>query len=144
VSRKSEIGNRESELRALPVHERLDLFVVAKQFAIDLYKETSRFPAEEKFGLTSQIRRAAVSIPANVAEGAARRSKKEFARFLLAARGSATELRLLLDIACETGSLNSESFRRCEATLDRILAMTTGLIRRADRDSKAPVRKSPQ
>jgi hypothetical protein len=79
VSRKSEIGNRESELRALPVHERLDLFVVAKQFAIDLYKETSRFPAEEKFGLTSQIRRAAVSIPANVAEGAARRSKKEFA-----------------------------------------------------------------
>jgi four helix bundle protein len=136
VSRKSEIGNRKSIAKPLPVHERLDLFVLAKQFAIDLYKETKTFPADERFGLTSQIRRAAVSIPANVAEGAARRSKKEFVRFLLTARGSATELRLLLDIACQTGSLSDDRFRRCEAMLDRILAMTTGLIHRADRGSK--------
>jgi four helix bundle protein len=88
-----------------PIHERLDLFVVARQLAIDLYRDTAGFPSEERFGLVSQIRRAAVSIPANVAEGAARRSKPEFVRFLLTARGSATELRLLLDIACQIGHL---------------------------------------
>jgi four helix bundle protein len=122
--------------KPFPVHEKLDLFVLAKKFAIDLYKETRTFPADERFGLISQIRRTAVSIPANVAEGAARRSKRAFVRFLLAARGSATELRLLLDIACQTGSLSDDRFRQCEATLDRILAMTTGLIRRSDRSSK--------
>jgi len=116
-----------------PFHERLDLYVLARRFAIDLYRDTATFPTEERFGLVSQIRRAAVSIPANIAEGAGRRSKREFARFLLAARGSATELQLLLDIACETGSLNPERFRECGQVLDRIFAMTSGLIRRADR-----------
>jgi four helix bundle protein len=82
--------------------------------------------------LTSQIRRAAVAIPANIAEGAARRSKREFARFLLTARGSATELRLLLDIARETGKINSKEFEICDQQLDRIFAMTSGLIRKSD------------
>ncbi len=77
-----------------------------------------------------------MSIPANIAEGAARRSKKEFARFLLAARGSATELQLLLDIASETGNLSAKRFRDCEQVLDRIFAMTSGLIRKADSAGK--------
>ena len=61
-------------------------------FVVDVYRVTDRFPKDEKFGLTSQIRRAAVSIPANIAEGAARRSLKEFRRFLSNAQGSASEL----------------------------------------------------
>ncbi|HSS44257.1 MAG TPA: four helix bundle protein [Thermoanaerobaculia bacterium] len=125
-------------LKKQPIHERLDLYVVARQLAIDLYRDTARFSPGERYGLVSQIRRAAVSIPANVAEGAARRSKREFGRFLLAARGSATELRLLLDIACQTGSLTQERFDLLGRTLDRIIAMSSGLIQRADRLSSLP------
>jgi len=110
-------------------HENLDVYRLARQFAVDLYRETSKFPAEERFGLASQIRRAAVSIPANIAEGAGRRSKKEFARFLLTARGSSAELRVLLEVAHETGILSDERFLACEQTVDRISSMTSGLIR---------------
>jgi len=53
-------------------HRQLDAFKISRQLAIDLFRETRKFPAEERFGLTSQIRRSAVSIPANIAEGAAR------------------------------------------------------------------------
>ncbi len=113
-------------------HENLDVYRLARQFAVDLYRETSKFPSEERFGLTSQIRRAAVSIPANIAEGASRRSKREFSRFLLMARGSSAELRVLLDVAHETGILSDESFLAYEQTVDRISSMASGLIRHAD------------
>jgi four helix bundle protein len=59
-------------------HEKLDVWKKAIDFVVAIYRVTERFPKEEKFGLISQIRRAAVSIPANIAEGAARRSPKEF------------------------------------------------------------------
>ncbi|MCA1580571.1 MAG: four helix bundle protein [Acidobacteria bacterium] len=80
------------------------MFQVSRSLVLDLYRDTSGYPAAERFGLSSQIRRAAISIPANIAEGAARRSKKEFSQFLSVARGSATELNLLLDVACQTGT----------------------------------------
>lgn len=118
--------------RQQQAHEKLDAFRLSRELALKLYRCTVCFPSEERFGLTSQIRRAAVSIPANIAEGAARRLKREFSRFLLSARGSATELRLLLDIAHETGNLPDEDFDRFEQKLDRIFAMTSGLIRRSD------------
>jgi four helix bundle protein len=118
--------------RERQAHEKLDAFRLSRELALELYRCTTNFPQEEKFGLTSQIRRAAVAVPANIAEGAARRSRREFSRFLLTARGSATELRLLLDIVHETGSLGEDDFLRCERKLDRILAMTSGLIRRSD------------
>jgi four helix bundle protein len=136
VSRESEIGNRESNGRLPhPLHENLDVFQVARSLVIDLYRDTAKFPASERFGLTSQIRRAAISIPSNIAEGAARHSKKEFAQFLSVARGSATELALLLDVACQTGSLPSERFSAYSGTVARIIAMTNGLMRRVRRDS---------
>jgi four helix bundle protein len=113
-------------------HEQLDVFKVSRQLAIDLFRETRKFPAGEKFGLTSQIRRSAVSIPANIAEGAARRSKREFSRFLLTARGSSTELRLLLEIAHETGILDSEAFARYESVVNRVFSTMNGLIRHSD------------
>jgi len=114
-------------------HENLDVYKLARKFAVEIYRETAKFPTEERFGLTSQIRRAAVSIPANIAEGAARRSKKDFARFLLAARGSSSELHVLLEIAHETGILSEERFQVCEQTIDRISSMTSGLIRHSVR-----------
>jgi len=68
-------------------HEKLDVWKKAIEFLVTVYKATDSFPKDERFGLTSQIRRAAVSIPANIAEGAARRSDKEFMHFLSNSQG---------------------------------------------------------
>ncbi|MGH8729767.1 MAG: four helix bundle protein [Burkholderiales bacterium] len=73
-----------------------------------IYTATSRFPKEELYGLTAQIRRCAVSIPSNLAEGAARTSRKEFAQFLSFAKGSLSELETQLLIAVELGFLNPQ------------------------------------
>jgi len=71
-------------------HEKLEAWSKGVEFVIDLYKATDRFPKEERFGLTSQIRRAAVSVPSNLAEGAGRYSRKEFGHFISNAQGSAS------------------------------------------------------
>ena len=97
-----------------------------------LYSETRSFPLAERFGMVAQIRRAAVSIPANIAEGAGRRSKKEFARFLCVSRGSANELCVLLEIARQIGFLDEDRFNGYAQEVERIFAMLSGLIRRVD------------
>ena len=71
-------------------HENLEVWKKAVDAVVMIYKATEQFPSEEKFGLTSQIRRAAVSIPSNIAEGAARNSDKEFLYFLSNSQGSAS------------------------------------------------------
>ncbi len=75
------------------------------RLAKDLYQLTSKFPKEELYGLTSQIRRAAVSVPSNVAEGAARNSDKEFIQFLYISLGSLAELETQIILAKELGFL---------------------------------------
>jgi four helix bundle protein len=77
----------------------LKIWNKAINLAVDVYKATAKFPSDERFGLTSQSRRAAVSIPSNIAEGAGRNSKKEFANFLGIANGSSYELQTQLVIS---------------------------------------------
>lgn len=77
----------------------LKLWQEAMELVVEVYTVTKSFPGDEKFGLTSQMRRAAVSIPSNIAEGAGRNSNKEFARFLAISRGSAFELETQIEIA---------------------------------------------
>src|SRR5918997_4061029 len=101
-------------------HERLEAWGKALDLVVDIYKATESFPKEEKFGLTSQIRRAAVSIPANIAEGAGRNSDKEFAHFLSNAQGSASELETELIIALRLGYLDENSFSALSESLTRI------------------------
>ena len=109
-------------------HERLDIYRLARTLVSEVYRETSIFPDGERYGLVSQIRRAAVSIPANVAEGAARGSKRELARSLLIARGSASELGVLIDVAREIGYLTEDQYSLLVKKVHRILAMASGLI----------------
>lgn len=80
-------------------HESLDVWQKAVDFVVTIYEHTKAFPADERFGLTSQVRRAAVSIPSNIAEGAARQSNKEFIHFLTVAQGSCSEVETELLIA---------------------------------------------
>jgi four helix bundle protein len=134
VRRTDRVGETDaSPSRERLGHENLDAYRVSRRLAVDLYEITRGFPADERFGLTSQIRRAAVSIPANIAEGAARRSKKEFERLLLIARGFSSELRVLLEIAGEVGLLEEASGSRCRQDIDRISAMLSGLAKHSRR-----------
>jgi four helix bundle protein len=108
-------------------HEKLDVWKKGIDFVVALYKTTERFPKEERFGLTSQLRRAAVSIPANIAEGAGRKSYKEFAHFLSNSQGSTSEVETELLIASRLGYAEESSYQALRSSLDEIGAMLTGL-----------------
>src|SRR3989442_14289688 len=110
-------------------HQKLEAWSKAVELVTDIYRSTERFPKEERYGLTSQIRRAAISIPANIAEGAGRRSKKEFVHFLSNSQGSASELETELIIANRLGYLDETSFAQLVSQLERIGRLITGLSR---------------
>lgn len=93
-------------------HENLEVWKKAIGMVTEIYEITKSFPTEEKFGLTSQIRRAAISIPANIAEGAARQSDKEFYNFLSISQGSASELETELLIAKNLKYLSSADYQK--------------------------------
>ena len=84
-------------------HEKLEVWQKSMDLAVETYRITGAFPKEEMYSLTSQIRRCAISIPSNIAEGSARGSQKEFIRFLYISLGSAAELSTQLNLAQRIG-----------------------------------------
>ena len=109
-------------------YKQLTVWQKAVKLAIEVYKPTSHFPDSEKFGLTSQIRRAATSVPANIAEGWARGTTKEYIHFLLIARGSLMELETHLIIAQHLSYMSQEQLDRMAARIEEIGKMLNGLI----------------
>jgi four helix bundle protein len=109
-----------------------DLLVWQKAVALvkDVYVLTRRFPDDEKFGLTSQVRRSAVSVPSNMAEGQARQHKKEFRPFLHVALGSLAELDTQLTIAERLEYVASDDLDDLNARMIEIRKMTFGLLAR--------------
>ncbi len=93
-----------------------------------VYQLTATFPESEKYGLVSQMRRAAVSIPSNIAEGAARHSKKEFAQFLYIAMGSCAELDTQLIVSEELDFVSFESAQQAVQLIEEVKRMIQGLI----------------
>jgi len=91
---------------------KLRVWHLARRLTNAVYDSTDGFPEDERFGLTAQLRRAAVSIPANIAEGASRHSNREFARFLEIAVGSANDVHCLILIATDRGYLTAEAASR--------------------------------
>ncbi|MDN5780638.1 MAG: four helix bundle protein [Luteimonas sp.] len=137
------MGNRESMKRP---HERLEVWRDAMDLVEAVYRFSGKFPDSERFGLTSQIRRAAVSIPSNIAEGAARRSRPEYLRFLSIARGSLSEMDTPHQIACRLGyaepcaimvELIERSFAKLTALMNSLSNPTNAKDRNA-RSSDSP------
>lgn len=106
----------------------LQVWQRAKAFAVEIYRVTETFPRREQYGLTDQIRRAAVSIPSNIAEGHIKRSDKVFANHLDIALGSAAELDTQLEIALEVGYLKAQIHQALAAELQEIIKMLFGLL----------------
>ncbi|MEO5596349.1 MAG: four helix bundle protein [Lysobacteraceae bacterium] len=117
------MGNRESGKRA---HERLDVWREAMNLVEAVYACSSRFPDSERFGLTAQIRRAAISVPSNIAEGAARRSTAEYQRFLSIARGSLSEVDTQIQIAQRLKFMNNDP--ALDLQIDSVFARLTALM----------------
>ena len=98
-------------------------------FAVDVYQLTRKFPQGELYGLISQMRRAAVSAPSNIAEGAADRTRQQFSNFLSNAIGSLNEVDTQLELALRLGYATGADYDRLYQTLDECLALTYGLRR---------------
>jgi four helix bundle protein len=110
-------------------HKRIDVWNKAIDLTIDIYKLSETFPRTELYGLTSQMRRASISIPSNIAEGAARQTKKEFINFLHMAQGSLSELDTQLVIASRLEYISTETYKEIENKIETISKMLTGLIK---------------
>ncbi len=104
------MSGQRSEVIMVKIKTFRDLVVWQKshQLTLDVYKLTFKFPSEEKYGLVSQIRRAAYSIPANIVEGHSRKSKKEFLQFLNIAKGSLEELRYFLILSADLNYISTQ------------------------------------
>lgn len=109
-------------------HRKLKVWQASMDFVVELYKELQSFPTHEKFGLTGQLQRAAVSIPSNIAEGAARKSTRELLQFLYVARGSLSELDTQLEICFRVGYLEKAAYERVTIKLEAISKMLNGLM----------------
>ena len=109
-----------------------ELIVWQKSLELSLlvYKVTSSFPKEETYGLISQIRRAAVSIPSNISEGSKRGSKKEFSHFLRIAQGSGAELETQLLISKSLVYISEKEYTELSILLDSVMKMLTAFIKK--------------
>jgi len=109
-------------------HKDLMVWAAAVALVEDVYRRTASFPRREIFGLTSQIRRSAVSVASNIAEGSARKTRAEFVHFLHIARGSVAELETQVEIAYRLSFLVRSA--RLDDEIDKVGRMLTALIRR--------------
>lgn len=109
-------------------HHDLDVWKISLDFVENLYQMTENFPQGEKYGLISQIRRAGISVPSNIAEGAARGHKNEFLQFLYYSNGSLSEIETQLEIALRLKMVSSIDDQRI--MIKRIRMMIRGLIKK--------------
>lgn len=115
--------------RNLSVWEKSHLLTLA------IYKSTSSYPKEELYGLTSQMRRSASSIPSNIAEGCGRNSQPQFASFLNIAFGSASELEYQIILSKDLELINNKTFKEQSKSVTEIKRMLSSLLKKVNSDS---------
>jgi four helix bundle protein len=117
----------EKKIQKSRSYQDLEVWKLSIEFVKEIYLITEKFPKSETYGLSNQIRRAAVSIPSNIAEGQGRNSSKEFRQFLSIALGSVAETETQLIIAKEINFLRNDELEPLLVTIDRIRKMLKGL-----------------
>ena len=110
-------------------HQKLDIYGVSKQFVLECYRLTKSLPTEEKFGMVTQIRRAALSVHLNIAEGSSRKSEAERKRYYEIAKGSAIEIDAGLDIAANLAYLDGIKTESLGESMIICFKILTGLIK---------------
>jgi four helix bundle protein len=110
-------------------HKKLKAFQLADKLALDIYRCTSNFPKSEQFGLTAQIRKAAVSVPSNIVEGCARSSEADYIHFLVIAFASARELEYQLSLAIRLNFFDQTAYQNIESLANETTRVLAGLIR---------------
>ena len=120
-------GLRQARVGSRKPHRNLVAWQIAMDLASSVYRVTAAFPKEEIYGLVSQMRRAAVSVSTNIAEGAADRTAQQFVNFLSNAIGSLNELDTQLELALRLCYLSQEDYNRLQSTVDECLAVAYGL-----------------
>lgn len=112
--------------------EKFILLKKSHELVVNIYKITQKFPKEETYGLTSQIRRAAVSIPSNIVEGKARKSKKDYKRFLLISRGSLEELNYQMLLSRDLGYIDKNNYEKFVEQAVEVGKLLTGVMKSVD------------
>ena len=123
------------------VIEEMDVYAIAYQATLKLYKITVGFPVEERYGIISQMRKAAVSVVSNMSEGSARGTTKDYARFLVMARGSVAELKTQLLLSRDLGYAKEEDINDVIEDMTRVKMMLNKMIAKFDPkqdDSRLP------
>jgi four helix bundle protein len=113
-------------------YKKLQVWEKSMELVSDIYLITKKFPPDEIYGLTSQMRRASVSIPANISEGKLRNSDLDFRRFVLIAFGSGGELETHLEIARRLGYLDEVMYKRIISNLSEVMKMLNSLIKKLE------------
>lgn len=109
-------------------HTKLDVFKVSKKVVLQIYKLTNKFPTEEKFAMTSQIRRAVASVHLNIAEGSARKTSREKCRFYEISRSSLVEVDTILDLAFDLEYIEVVDIEALAPDVTRCFQMLSGMI----------------
>jgi four helix bundle protein len=113
----------------MKTHKNLIVWQKSISFVTSVYERTKYFPKKEWYCIVSQIRRAAISIPSNIAEGCARKNTKEYIQFLYVSLGSAAELETQLIISSNLGFIDKKETENLQKHLEEIIRMPTGLIK---------------
>jgi four helix bundle protein len=117
---------------------RLDVWQEAMMLVEEIYIQSKRFPSDERFGLTSQLRRAAVSVPSNIGEGARRKKRKPNLNHLEIALGSQAEIEVQLEIALRLGYCTRDEYARIQDRVSRVGRMLNGLITSLQTENDEP------
>lgn len=113
-------------------YKELTVWQLSYTFGLDIYKITKGFPADEKFALVSQLHRAAVSIPSNIAEGSKRSTRKDYRSFIVIAYGSGAEIETQLLFSRDLGYITKEDYIRLESSITSIMKMLNVMISKLD------------
>lgn len=116
-------------------YTKIEAWKLADDLTVAVYERTRSFPKEEIYGLTSQLRRASYSVPANIVEGSSRESKKDYLHFLYIARGSLSETQYFVHLAHRLNYLSSEDAERLHAQTKQTFGCLHGLIRAVEKEA---------